>query len=76
MENKIRQHQKTQDLRGQVSELMENALNFSWTVEKMRDMISCLLKEHESWNTDNFRKRDLNNTPHRSSNDENSHVRH
>jgi len=48
MENKIRQHQKTQDLRGQVSELMENALNFSWTVEKMRDMISCLLKEHES----------------------------
>jgi hypothetical protein len=61
MENRIRTHQETQDLRGQVSELMEHALN-SWRLaQKLRDMLSCLLKEHESGSTDEFRKHKVHN---------------
>lgn len=56
MENRIREHQKTQDLRWQITELMEHALNSWRLVQKMRDMIACLIKEHESGSTDEFRK--------------------
>lgn len=61
MENRIKEHQKTQDLRWQVTELMENALNLWRAVEKMRDMISCLLKEHEWGSTDKFRQYKVHN---------------
>jgi hypothetical protein len=43
---------------------MENALNFQRGVEKLRNMIACLLREHEAGSTDEFWKRDLNNVPH------------
>lgn len=56
MNNRIKTHQETQDLRGQVTELMEHALNSWRLVQKMRDMIACLIKEHESGSTDEFRK--------------------
>lgn len=56
MEKRIRDHQQTQDLRWQITELMENALNFQRGVEKLRNMIACLLKEHEAGSTDEFRK--------------------
>lgn len=57
MENRIREHQKTQDLRWQITELMEHALNSWRLVQKMRDMIACLIREHESGSTDEFWKR-------------------
>ena len=56
MENRIREHQATQDLRGQVWELMEHALHSGRLVQKLRDMIACLIKEHEGGSTDEFRK--------------------
>ena len=56
MEKRIREHQETQDLRGQITELMEHALNSWRLVQKMRDMIACLIREHESGSTDEFWK--------------------
>ena len=56
MNNRIKTHQETQDLRGQITELMEHALNSWRLVQKMRDMIACLIKEHENGSTDEFRK--------------------
>lgn len=64
MEARIREHQDTQDLRWQVHELTDVGLRYWRSVEKLRDMIMCLLKEHEAGSTDEFWKRDLNNIPH------------
>lgn len=54
MKNRIREHQATQELRWQVTELMEHALNSWRLVQKLRSKIFDLLVEHEKGNTNNF----------------------
>jgi len=51
---KITQHQEVQNLRWQVIELMDRGIMYWRTVEKLRNMIACLLSEHADGETDNF----------------------
>lgn len=56
MKQRIDDHQRVQDLRWQIHELMDFCLTNWHTVEKVRNMIALLLQEHEEWSTDEFWK--------------------